>query len=288
LSGAALSGGADTLGTGLQTLNNPALGLNATGSAVNTFDQGLGGTLSNILGTPSSTDLSNITTNAATAAGLAGGTNAMGSFLGGNGGTTTLANSGIGSTGGLPSNLLSQLGNGLNSVLGTSLGSGGASVGSTLPGLLALAYAAQQPGADTSQLQSILSGLQGNQNAVIQAAQAPAQQNLAAGYGNLLQSQALRGVRGSSFGDTDIANFLATGNTALANAGANAAQGSLALQGNLASQISQMGLQNQQIKNNLYGTAFNVLGRGLNPSAYSGLGLNPSAYSGLGNLLSGG
>ncbi len=220
-------------------------------------------------------------------------------------------------SGGLGNSLL----NGLKGLLGTGLGSGGATVGSTLPGLLALAYAAQQPGADTSQLQNvfgqlgaapkspydpsqlqtILGKLGGNQDAIVQAATDPFQKNIAAGYGDLLQSQGLRGIRGSSFGDTDIANFLSTTGRGLADAGASATQqslttqaglasqiaglggqnaafnqGNLALQGNLASQISQFGLQNQGIKNNLYGTAFNILGRGLNPTAYSGLGNLPS------------
>lgn len=161
-------------------------------------------------------------------------------------------------------------------VLGTGLGTGGATVGSTLPGLLALAYAAKQPGVDTSQLNNILGQTQGNESAIIKAATDPFQRNIAAGYGDLLQSQGLRGIRGSSFGDTDIANYLSSTGGALANAGSNAAQGSLALQGNLASQIAQLNAQNQTTKNNLYGTAFNVLGRGLNPTAYSGLGNIPS------------
>lgn len=138
-----------------------------------------------------------------------------------------------------------------------------------LPGVMALGYAASQPDLDLSGLNAISGQLAGNQNAVIQAATDPLQRNIAAGYGDLLQSQALRGIRGSSFGDTDIANYIADTGRALGNAGANAAQGSLGLQSDLATNIAQLQNQRQQLKNNLYGTAFDVLGRGLNPQGYA-------------------
>ena len=138
-----------------------------------------------------------------------------------------------------------------------------------LPGVMALGYAASQPSLDLGQLNNIGGELAGNQNAVIQAATDPIQRNIAAGYGDLLQSQALRGIRGSSFGDTDIANYIGDTSRALGNAGANAAQGSLGLQSDLATNIAQLQNQRQQLKNNLYGTAFDVLGRGLNPQGYA-------------------
>lgn len=140
------------------------------------------------------------------------------------------------------------------------------------PGLMALAYANGQPGIDVGPLQGILAQLGGNQDAVIRAAQDPVQKNIAAGYGDLLQSQALRGIRGSSFGNTDIANYMDTTGRTLANAGATAAEGSLALQGNLAGNIATLKNQAQQIKNNLFGKAFDVLGRGLNPAPAFSLG----------------
>jgi len=140
----------------------------------------------------------------------------------------------------------------------------------TAPGIAALAYANRQPGLDVSGLKGIQSQLGGNQDAVIRAATDPFQMNIAGGYGDLLQSQALRGIRGSSFGDTDIGNYISTTGRSLANAGASAAEGSLALQGNLATNIAQLQNQAQQIKNSLYGRAFDVLGRGLNPTAYQG------------------
>lgn len=138
------------------------------------------------------------------------------------------------------------------------------------PGLLALGYAGSQTPIDTGQLNSILGSLGGNQDAIVKAATDPVNKNIAAGYGDLLQSQGLRGIRGSSFGNTDIANYIGTTSNALANAGANAAQGSLALQGNLAGNIATLRAQSQQMKNSLYGRAFDVLGRGLNPQGYAG------------------
>lgn len=138
------------------------------------------------------------------------------------------------------------------------------------PGLMALGYAGSQTPIDTGQLNAILGSLGGNQDAIVKAATDPVNKNIAAGYGDLLQSQALRGIRGSSFGNTDIANYIGTTSNALANAGANAAQGSLALQGNLAGNIATLRAQSQQMKNSLYGRAFDVLGRGLNPQGYAG------------------
>ena len=155
-----------------------------------------------------------------------------------------------------------------NFVNGLSLPNGN-NGGSIIPGTMALTYAAAQPNLDLSNLNNIMGGLQGNQSAVVKAATDPLQQNIAAGYGDLLQSQALRGIRGSSFGDTDIANYLSTTGNALANAGANAAEGSMALQGDLATNIAKLQNIRQQTKNQLYGQAFDVLGRGMNPQGYT-------------------
>lgn len=161
-------------------------------------------------------------------------------------------------------------GGGMPGTPGMPGGGGGPSAGSMAPGLMALLYAGKQPGIDTSGLQGILGQLGGNHDAVVQAATDPFQKNIAAGYGDMVQSQGLRGIRGSSFGDTDLGNYIATTGRALSNAGANAAEGSLALQGNLAGNIAQLKAQSQQQKNSLYGRAFDVLGRGLNPKAYMG------------------
>lgn len=173
---------------------------------------------------------------------------------------STLAN-GLGGLSGLFGNVLS----GIRSVLPDT-----STAQRLIPGSMALTYAAAQPNLDLGPLNSIEGQLSGNQNAVIKAATDPLQQNIAAGYGDLLQSQSLRGIRGSSFGDTDIANYLATTGNALANAGANAAKGSLGLQSDIATQIANLQNQRQQIKNRLFGSAFDVLGRGLNPAGYAG------------------
>lgn len=137
------------------------------------------------------------------------------------------------------------------------LGSGLSLAAREAPGLMALSYANSQG----NDLQSIIDQLKGNQGAVVKAATDPLQANIAAGYGDLVQSLGNRGVRGSSFGNTDIANYIARTGTALSNAGANAAEGSLALQGQLTQQA-------QAAKNNLYGKAFDILGRGLSPTGF--------------------
>jgi hypothetical protein len=197
-----------------------------------------------------------------------------------------------------------QIGQGFSDIW-SSLTSGGS--GSPLgmglsatPGLMALNYAGQQPGFDPTNLQSILGQLGGNQDAVVRAATDPFQKNIAAGYGDLVKSQGARGIRGSSFGDTDISNYMDITGRGLANAGASAAQGSLALQGDLASRIAQFQQQQQFMKNNMYGRAFDVLGRGLNPQGYGSninIGGQPSGggggggggglFGGIGNLAGG-
>src|SRR5215831_12609364 len=106
--------------------------------------------------------------------------------------------------------------------------------------MLALAYAAKQPGIDTTNLTNTYNAASANAPGYIDAAISPMQKNIAAGYGDILQSQGARGIRGSSFGDTDIANYLSNTGQALSNAGATAAQGAYALQGNLAAQIAQL------------------------------------------------
>lgn len=257
-----------TLSQGLGGLTNTGtsgLGFQATPDAAAAFGSGLDPSLQSWL---TNTGLAGVTNAAANASGLGTG----GSFLGGQlpGALSSLATGLGGVDQSTIQSLIKSLGSGVSGILGTGLGSGGATVGSTLPGLLALAYAAQQPGADTSQLQSIMSQLQANQGGLTAAAQAPIQQQTAAGYGDLLQRLSNRGVLGSSFANTDISNYLGNQAQALANAGANAQQGSLALQGNLAGQMSQLGLQNQQIRNDLYGKAISTLGRGLNPTSYIG------------------
>lgn len=175
----------------------------------------------------------------------------FGNLLSGLGGLLT---SGLGALPGLFSNILS--------------GPGGRGWGSIVPGTLALAYANKQPGVDTTGLEGITSSLRGNMNPIIQAAIDPMQRNFAAGYGDLLQSHAKRGIRGSSFGDTAIGDYMATGNRSIADAAANAAQGSLALQGSLEGNIAQLKQKSQEMKNSLFGRAFDTLGRGLNPAGY--------------------
>jgi hypothetical protein len=80
----------------------------------------------------------------------------------------------------------------------------------------------------------------------------------------------LRGIRGSSFGDASIGNYWTTTGRTLGDVGATAAQKAIGLRGDLAGQIAILKAKSQEMKNNLYGRAFDVLGRGLNPSGYAG------------------
>jgi hypothetical protein len=146
----------------------------------------------------------------------------------------------------------------------------GRQAASMVPGMLALNYARQQPGIDTSGLENTMSMADANAPLFVQGAINPVQQNIAAGYGDLLQSQAARGIRGSSFGDASAGNYLATTGRALGDVGATAAQKAIGLRGDLAGQIAMLKAKAQEMKNNLYGRAFDVLGRGLNPSGYAG------------------
>ena len=128
----------------------------------------------------------------------------------------------------------------------------------TAPGLAALAYAnSQGPGYDPAQLNSVFNNLGTNTPAYVKSVTDPIQQNIAAGYGDMLQSQGLRGIRGSSFGDTSLANYQGITNTALSDAGAKAYQGSLAAQGTIGGKIADLGVAAQANKNRLFGSAFN-------------------------------
>lgn len=100
---------------------------------------------------------------------------------------------------------------------------------------------ATDPAAD---LRGVLGRADANAPLFVQAATDPVQRNIASGYGALQQSQALRGLGGSSFGDTALANYMDQGNRTLANAGATAAQSALGLQGQLAGNIGTLTNQN--------------------------------------------
>lgn len=186
----------------------------------------------------------------------------------GNSGTGTVPLSGSG----LPSWLTSMFGGGGGgSPNSPSLASQfGQVAGSSLPGMLALNYARNQSGPDMTNLNGVFNSMQGNTSPYMQSVLDPVQQNNAAVFGQLEQNMGNRGLLGSSLENSALQSFNTTADRNLANAGASAAQGSLALQGNLAGNIAQLQNQAQLQKNNLYGTAFDVLGRGLNPQGYAG------------------
>lgn len=221
----------------------------------------------------------------------------------GAGGTVSGGLGGMGGLAGTGAQALSGLlggGSGGNPFTNFLTGQGGGpSLPSMAPGLAALAYASRQTPIDTTQLQNTFNASAANAPAFIQAAQNPLLQTQQQGYGDLLQSQAQRGIRGSSFGDQDIGNYLNTTNQGIATAGTNAAEAALGLQGSLAGQISNLNALSQQMKNDLYGRAFSSIGQGLNPTPGMGYpvqgggiggarGGAPGAAGMLGNLGLGG
>jgi len=100
------------------------------------------------------------------------------------------------------------------------------------------------------------------------------------GYGDLLQSQAARGIRGSSFGDRDIGQYLNTTNRGIANAGTNAAEAALGLQGTLAGRIPQAQSQNLAALAPILGGSLAGIGQGLRGESASNLGTNISNLMG--------
>jgi len=130
-------------------------------------------------------------------------------------------------------------------------------------------YLQQQYGqtTDPAQLQSIYNQLGANNPAYLQSVLDPMQQNLAAGYGDLQQSLAQRGISGSSFANNDLTNYLSTTGRSLSDAAASAYQGSLGQQAGVAGNIAGLsqadmtrnaglagqltGVQGQNIANNL-------------------------------------
>jgi hypothetical protein len=138
------------------------------------------------------------------------------------------------------------------------------------PGLLALGYANQQPGIDTSGPgEHDVDG--GRERAALRAgAINPVQQNIAAGYGDLLQSQARAASAARASATRALGTTCPRLAAALGDVGATAAQKAIGLRGDLAGQIAVLKAKSQEMKNNLYGRAFDVLGRGLNPSGYAG------------------
>ena len=141
----------------------------------------------------------------------------------------------------------------------------------------------------------------------------PAIQSNATQYGNLMNDQANRGIRGSSFGDQSLSNFTNAANTNVANTQAQAMQNQFGMQNNLlqgmtgignqynnqgiAGMQGQISNQNLLAQNNLAAQKQNAgmlgglfsgaLGMGGNSALGSGTGLGGFS-SGIDSLLNGG
>jgi len=135
--------------------------------------------------------------------------------------------------------------------------------------------------------QDLYSQIGNNQTGYVNAQIAPTQQANAIGYGNLLQDQGLRGVRGSSFGNQDISAFSNNANTSVANQTANALQNSYGLLSGVNSGIAGIGnsLANQQLGAQSANTqikAQNLAGNQANAQMFGNL------MGGIGSLMGGG
>jgi hypothetical protein len=90
-----------------------------------------------------------------------------------------------------------------------------------------------------------------NAEAFVQASIDPAQKNIAAGYGDLQQSLAQRGLGGSSFATGALSNYMSDTSRSLTDAAATAREQALGMAGNLASNIAGTQMQDIGLKGDL-------------------------------------
>ena len=138
-----------------------------------------------------------------------------------------------------------------------------------------------------NQYQGLYAPVGGGSSAYVQSIINPAIQSNAQLYGNVLQSQAQRGIRGSSFGDQTLANLTTAANTNVGDLTAQALNqqaqnvgnltGSMANVGQMmnADQLARLGLINQQMSGlmqyNLGQQDINVKAQQANAGMFGGL-----------------
>jgi len=164
---------------------------------------------------------------------------------------------------------------GSSNFLSGLLGSGKDLLGSTLavaPSLAAINYAKNQGPFDTSKLDSIYNGLQGNQSPYLKSLTDPYDETTAQGYGRLTQSLQDRGVSGSSFGNMDLTNYNTVRDRGRADILGTGMNNQLTLQSGVASKLLDAQAKERELKNNLYGSALYALAGGLRPQQTNVLG----------------
>lgn len=115
--------------------------------------------------------------------------------------------------------------------------------------------------------------LRGNQSDFIQARVSPLQDTLAQRRAQLQESQARRGIRGSSFGEADVTNLDVTGERALADQRALATQESLnAILANTSTRLQTLA-QNENVAKDIF-NAQQAVETGEFARALEGLGLS--------------
>jgi len=166
--------------------------------------------------------------------------------------------------------------NGLDQLLGKNgLFGGNGALGGALalgPSLAAINYAKNQGPFDTSKLDSIYNGLQGNQSPYLKSLTDPYDETTAQGYGRLTQSLQDRGVSGSSFGNMDLTNYNTVRDRGRADILGTGMNNQLTLQSGVASKLLDAQAKERELKNNLYGSALYALAGGLRPQQTNVLG----------------
>lgn len=189
----------------------------------------------------------------------------------GNSGTGMVANQGSNlprlpnmSGGGLPSNPTQSMG---QSLIGTAA--------ATLPSAAVTNWAMNQK-PDTAPLYNALN--MANPTAAANAAIAPARQSQATAYGDLLQSDTLRGLGGSPLMTTDISNFLGNTNAQIGNIWNSAYQGAVGNYGNIAAQIPLAQSRNLASIAPILGGGLAGIGSGLSGASGQALSQNLSNW----------
>lgn len=106
--------------------------------------------------------------------------------------------------------------------------------------------------------------IQNNQTGYVASVVNPTIQTNAAQYGNLLQDQASRGIRGSSLGDASISNFTNNANTNVQDATSRALEQSLGLQSGVLSGQANVTGQMANTAGGLGSYLNQITGQGLN------------------------
>ena len=160
------------------------------------------------------------------------------------------------------SRLLASLGIGA----GSPLSSGLDLAARLAPGYFALDYARNQPGFDSSKLESLYGDVSNITNPLTSSLMSDYDLRSGERRKDLMTSLTNRGVMGSSFGNMDLSNFDITRDVGRGLLSGQTQLGGIGLQSGLARDILQSQVQERAIRNALYGRGFDIFGRAVAPS----------------------